>query len=146
MNPSIEPTLRSRRLAVVGASATPRAFGNEMYRELKNRGFELFPVNPRHQEIEGDRCWPSLTDLPVPVDAAVFVLPPKAAVSAVAEAKAAGIKYIWFQQMANYSAAIRAAEEAGLRTVSRKCILKYAEPVQGIHKFHRVITQLVGRL
>lgn len=146
MNPNIEPILRSRRLAVVGASATPRSFGNEAYRELKKRGYELFPVNPRYQEIEGDRCWQSLTDLPQQVESALFVLSPKAAVSAVAEAKAAGVKYIWFQQLANYSAAVKAAEDAGLKTVSRKCILKYAEPVQGIHSVHRLLTRLVGRL
>jgi uncharacterized protein len=146
MNPTIDKLLQSRKLAVVGASTDPRSFGNTAYRELKSRGFGLVPINPNHTEVEGDKCYRSLTDLPEPLDAALFVLSPKAAVSAVAEARAAGIKYIWFQQMADYKNAVHSAEEAGIETVSRKCILKYATPVTGFHGFHRLISKMLGRL
>ena len=146
MNPTIDKVLGSKKLAVVGASEDKRSFGNVAYRELKARGFDLTPVNPRYPEVAGDKCYKSLTDLPMGVDSALFVLAPKAAVSAVAEARAAGIKYIWFQQMADYATAVRAAEAVGIETVSKKCILMYAQPVQGFHSFHRFLNKMVGRL
>jgi uncharacterized protein len=146
MNPTIEKLLQSRKLAVVGASTDTKSFGNTVYRELKGRGFELVPVNPRYAEVNGDKCYRSLTDLPSHIDSALFVLAPKAAVSAVAEARAAGIKYIWFQQMAEYASAVKAAEEVGIETVSKRCILMYAQPVTGFHSFHRLVNRLVGKL
>jgi uncharacterized protein len=146
MNPTIEKLLQSRKLAVVGASADKLSFGNTVYRELRGRGFDLVPVNPRYTEVNGDKCYKSLTDLPTHVDSALFVLSPKVAVSAVAEARAAGIKYIWFQQMADYASAIQAAKEVGIETVSKRCILMYAQPVQGFHSIHRFLSKLVGRL
>ena len=146
MNPTIDILLGPRQLAVVGASTDTHSFGSIVYRELKQRGFTLTPVNPRYDEVDGDKCYKSLTDLTTKVESALFVLAANAAVSAVAEAHAAGIKYIWFQQMADYSAAARAAEEAGIETVSRKCILMYAQPVAGFHGFHRFVNRIVGRL
>jgi uncharacterized protein len=146
MNPTIEKLLQPKKLAVVGASTNARSFGHNVYRELKRLGFSLIPINPHHAEVDGDKCYKSLTDLPTHVDSALFVLSPEAAVSVVAEARAAGIKYIWFQQMADYAAAVKAAEEVGIETVSKRCILMYAQPVKGFHAFHRFLTKIVGRL
>ncbi len=136
----------AKSLAIVGASNKPKSFGYVVHTTLKQRGYQPIPVNPNYPDIAGDRCYKSIADLPQGVESAVFLLPPSAAEQAVAEARAAGIKRIWFQQGAKYGSAIRLAQEAGLEVVSKKCVLMYAEPVSGIHAFHRFLARLFGRV
>lgn len=145
MKAKIQSFVASRRIAVVGASPVKPSFGYSAYCELKARGFEVHAVNPKYAEIEGDKCASSFRDLPSGVEAALFVLSPLQAEQAVEEAKAAGIKRIWFQQGGKYDAAIRKAESLGLETVSRKCILMYAGKATGIHAFHGWLNKLFGR-
>ncbi len=133
-------------LAVFGASTNPHSFGNATYKTLKKSGYQVFAVNPSYAEVEGDRCYKSISELPQRVESAIFVLTPSSAVAAVEEARAAGVKRIWFQQGGNYEQAIKAAEDAGLQVVKKKCVLMYAQPVTGIHAFHRFFAKLFGSL
>lgn len=135
----------TKRLALVGASNKPNSFGLIAYTTLKQRGYELFPVNPNYQTVAGDRCYKSISDLPEGIESAVFMLTPELAVQSVAEAKTKGIRRIWFQQGANYEAAIKSARDAGIDVVCKKCILMYAGEVTGIHAFHRFVNRLFGR-
>jgi acyl-CoA synthetase (NDP forming) len=66
--------LAPRSIALVGASMRPNTPGSAMIRLLETGGFsgEVLPVNPNYEEVEGRRCWPSLADLPHPVDLAVL--------------------------------------------------------------------------
>ena len=146
MNETIQHFTRPGRLALVGASNKPNSFGWAAYTTLKQKGYEIYPVNPNYAEIAGDRCYKSISELPLGVESAVFMLSPVAAEQVVAEARAAGIKRIWFQQGAKYDSAIKAAQDVGLKVVSRRCILMYAEPVTSIHAFHRFFARLFGRL
>jgi predicted CoA-binding protein len=136
----------TRTLALVGASNKPNSFGQAAYKELRARGFTVYPVNPNYAEVQGDRCYKSISELPKGIESAVFTLSPAAAEQAVADARVAGIKRIWFQQGAKYGTAIKAAQEAGMQVVSKKCILMYAPPVASIHAFHRFLAKLFGRL
>lgn len=137
---------KSEPLALVGASNKPKSFGQLAYKTLKERGYTVYPVNPNYAEIDGDRCYRSMTELPIGTESAVFMLAPSAAEQAVADARAKGIKRIWFQQGGKFDSAIKAAENAGMQVVSRKCILMYTEPVTGVHAVHRFFTKLFGRL
>lgn len=137
---------KTKTLALVGASNKPKSFGQLAYTTLKQHGYNIYPVNPNYSEVAGDRCYRSIAELPQGIESAVFMLSPSAAIQAVADARAAGIKRIWFQQGAKYGSAIKAAQEAGMQVVSKKCILMYAEPVTGIHSFHRFLARLFGRL
>jgi hypothetical protein len=142
----ITDLLKTKPLALVGASDKPKSFGQIAYTTLKQRGYTVYPVNPNYSEITGDRCYRSISELPSGIESAVFMLSPSAAEQAVVDARAAGIKRIWFQQGGRYEAAIKAAEDAGMQVVSRKCILMYTEPVTGVHAFHRFLAKLFGRL
>jgi acyl-CoA synthetase (NDP forming) len=89
--PSLEPLLRARSLAVVGASGARDTFGHALFRQVLDRGFAgaLYPVNPGRAEIDGIRCYPSLADLPERVDCALLAVGDErleAALRAVAEA------------------------------------------------------------
>jgi uncharacterized protein len=146
MNPVIESFIKSKRIAIVGASANPRSFGYAAFTTLKKNGYELYPVNPNYAEIEKGKCYSSITELPQGIESALFVLSPGLADQAVMEAKKSGIKRIWFQQGGKYSSAIKKAQDEGIEIVSQKCILMYAQPVTSIHAFHRFFVKLLGRL
>ncbi len=142
----IDRFLDQRELAVVGASRTGRKFGNTVYRELKAKGYKLRLVHPQAETIEGERCYPSLRELPGPVGGVVIVVPPNQTEKVVRDAAAAGIKRVWMQQGAESAAAILACEEAGLEVVHGCCILMFAEPAGLRHRVHRGVLRLLGRL
>ncbi len=73
---SFEKLLKPKSVAVVGASADPTKVGNYVLKNLINDGFagEIFPINPKASEIEGKKCYSSLTAVPGPVDLAIFVI------------------------------------------------------------------------
>jgi hypothetical protein len=144
MNPTIERITAARKLAVVGVS--DRKFGGTIYKELKKRGFEVYPVHPTKETFDGDPCFDKLTSLPVKTDAAIIAVSPETATGVVDDAAAAGIDLLWFQQGKDFSQAVARAESKGVESVSGKCILMYAPPVTGIHKVHRFIANLFGRV
>jgi predicted CoA-binding protein len=143
----IDDFVGGKPIAVVGVSADgKKGFGNAAYKELKTRGYRLFPVHPRATRIQGDPCWPTVTALPEPVERLLVVVSPGQADLVVREAAAAGVKQVWLQQGAESPAALAAGREAGLQVVHGHCILMFAEPVGSLHKFHRWIWQLIGKV
>jgi uncharacterized protein len=144
MNPIIEEIVSSKHLAVVGVS--DKKFGGTIYKTLKERGYAVYPVHPSRTSFEGDPCFSSLKGLPGEIKTAVIAVSPAPAVQVVGDAVAAGFTHLWFQQGKDFSAAISKAQSKGLRTVSRKCILMYAQPVTGGHAIHRFFVRLFGRL
>jgi len=135
-----------RSLAVVGVSRGGNKFGNTAYRELKAKGYQLVPVHPEAETLEGDRCAKNLASLPAPVGGVLVIVPPQQAEQVVREAAAAGIKRVWLQQGADSPAAIRLAESKGMSVVAGECILMFAEPAGFGHRAHRWIKGLFGGL
>jgi predicted CoA-binding protein len=135
-----------RSLAVVGVSRGGKKFGNTAYRELKAKGYQLVPVHPQAETLEGDRCAKNLASLPAPVGGVLVIVPPEQAEQVVQEAASAGIKRVWLQQGAESQAAIRLAESKGMSVVAGECILMFAEPAGSAHRAHRWIEGLFGGL
>jgi uncharacterized protein len=134
-----------KRLAVVGVSRDEKKFGNLIYKELKQRGYQPFAVNPAVPEIGGDKCYPNLATLQGMVDGVIICIPPAKVPAVLQEAASAGLKNIWIQQGAGSPEADKVGQELGLKMVNGKCILMYAEPVGSFHGFHRFINKLVGQ-
>jgi len=133
-------------LAVVGVSRQPKKFGTYAYKELKKRGYRVFPVNPQAETIEGDRCFPNLAALPEPVGGVLIVVPPSQVEQVVREAAAAGIKRVWMQQGATSLEAVRFCEENGISEVHGECILMFAGKVDSFHRVHRFVWKILGKL
>ena len=93
----IDDFVSQRKLAVVGVSRGGKKFGNVAYRELRAKGYRLFPVHPYAESIEGDPCYPNLKSLPEPVDGVLIVVPPAQTEQVVREAAEAGIHRVWMQ-------------------------------------------------
>ncbi|MGE5326767.1 MAG: CoA-binding protein [Deltaproteobacteria bacterium] len=143
---AVEDFVGQQSFAIVGVSRQPRKFGTYAYKELKKRGYRVFPVNPQAETIEGDRCFPSLAALPEPVGGVLIVVPPSQTEQVVREAAAAGIKRVWMQQGAASPQAIQYCEQNGISEVHGECILMFAGSVESVHRFHRFVWKILGKL
>ncbi len=144
MKKEIGEFMKARRFAVVGVSRNPRKFGNTIYRELKNRGYKVYGVNPSLSEIDGDKCYPDLSALKGKVDAAVVCITPDRVESTLRNAAEAEVHHVWLQQGAENANAVKTGESLGIKTVAGKCILMYAEPVRSFHALHRFFARMTG--
>ena len=91
--------LAQRRVAVTGVSRTPRSHGgNIVYQRLRQRGYEVFAVNPNADQVEGDACFHDLRSIPGGVDAVVIGTRPERAEGTVRECAELGIKRVWMHR------------------------------------------------
>ena len=86
--------LEARSVAVVGASDRPGSVGEQMLRQLLGGGFdgEVYPVNPRYEDLAGRRCLPSIEEIPGPVDLAMLGVPNAALETTLTQAAKAGAR------------------------------------------------------
>ncbi|MFO7445708.1 MAG: CoA-binding protein [Ignavibacteriaceae bacterium] len=142
----IEKFFESGNIAIIGASENKQKFGCRILGELKKRGFNIYPVNPKKEFILGDKCFNSVKALPGYVEDALVVIPPVEANKVAREVISTGIKRLWFQQGSESEEAINFCCQNNIDVIEKKCILMYAPPVKGFHKFHRGIWRIIGKL
>src|SRR5512132_1906639 len=91
--------LAHERVAVTGVSRTPGSHGsNVVYKRLRERGYEVFAVNPNAEEVEGDRSYPDLRSIPGGVDGVVIATRPETAEITMRECADLGIKHVWMHK------------------------------------------------
>jgi len=146
MNPLIEQFVSSKRIAIVGMSRSGKKFGNMAAKELKAKGYEIYPVHPEAVEIDGFTCSPDLQSLTGKIDSVWISIPPKNVSPVLEEAAQVGLKNIWLQQGAWSAEVQQTIDQLQLPVVTKKCIMMYAPPVKSVHKFHRTIVGIFGGL
>jgi len=114
----------SRTIAVVGMSDKLGRPSLTVASYLKGQGFRIIPVNPRLQEIGGERCYPDLKSIPDKVDVVDIFRRAEDVGPVVDEAIRIGAKAIWMQEGIVNEDAARKAREAGLMVVMDRCMLK----------------------
>lgn len=140
----IREFVAEKTLAVAGLSRDEKSFSAAAFKELRSRGYRLYPVNPNATTILGERCYPNLAALPAKVGGVLVFTNPAHTEKVVRDAAAAGVRRIWIQQGAQSDAAVRFCADSGLSAVTRQCILMFVEPVSSIHAFHRWVKKLFG--
>ena len=125
--------LRSKRIAVTGVSRTPGSHGsNVVYQRLRERGYEVFAVNPNADQVEGDPCFPDLHSIPGGVEAVVIGTRPERASDTVRECEDLGIDQVWMHRsMGGGSVSEEAAEYGrahGMTVIDGGCPLMF-DPV-----------------
>jgi predicted CoA-binding protein len=142
--------LSQRRFAVAGVSRTPGSQhgANVVYTKMRKIGYEVFPVNPNADEVEGDRCFRDLASIPGGVDAVVIGTPPHAAPSIVAECDALGIKKVWMHKsIGGGSVSEEAAaycREHDIDVIAGGCPLMFGDCADVPHKIMKSVLTLVG--
>ena len=124
-------------MAVVGASNERDKFGNLACRELKIRGFRVYPVNPHENEICGERCYHTINELGDLTERLLIVLPPDITRKLVRDLNPEIVPYVWMQNGAQSSEAIKVCHAKGIGTIHGQCILMHAQPVRSYHLLHR---------
>lgn len=120
----MEKILAMRVIAVVGMSPKPERPSHYVSEYLKGQGYTIVPVNPGHSEILGEKCWPSVTDIPFPVDVVCVFRRPEEALTPILEAIAKKAKAVWLQDGVYHDEGERLAREAGLLVVSSDCMMR----------------------
>ena len=110
-----------KTIAVVGCSPWPERAGHYVPQFLQKQGYKIIPVNPGHEALLGERCYPSLRDIPESVDMVECFRRSEEIGPIVEDAIAIGAKVVWMQLgVINHEAAAR-AEAAGLKVVMDRC-------------------------
>ncbi|MBI5368362.1 MAG: CoA-binding protein [Planctomycetes bacterium] len=106
-----------KNIAIVGASANPEKFGNKAVRAYRQRGWNVYPINPKEATIEGLKAFKSLAEITEPLDEVSLYLPPPAVPAVLREIAAKGVKRVWFNPGTESEAALTLAEELGLEAI-----------------------------
>mgnify|MGYP000467321477 CR=1 FL=1 len=128
---TVEEFLRAKVYAVVGVSPNRDKYGYKVFRDLKEGGYTVYCVNPLYKDIEGERCYPSLSSLPEKPDVVEFVCPPKVTESLVREMHRSGIAMAWMQPGAESPEAIAFCREHGIKVLHDVCIMVERRRVAG---------------
>jgi len=115
--------MAQKTFAVVGATDNPEKYGNRIFKNLKSRGYEVFPVNPRLKELEGIKCYPSLADIPVKVDVVDFVVPPEVTEAILKDCRHLELNRIWLQPGSESETAIAYCHQNNLKVVHDVCVM-----------------------
>jgi len=112
----------AKTIAVVGLSPNELRASYFVGYYLRRHGYTVIPVNPRETEILGQRCYPSLVDVPVPIDIVNVFRRPQFLPGVVDDAIRVGADSVWVQLGLSSDEAAQKAEGAGLRYVEDRCI------------------------
>ncbi|MEW5922379.1 MAG: CoA-binding protein [Candidatus Zixiibacteriota bacterium] len=142
MNDTIRNFVNSKNIALFGVSSSGKRFGDIAYKTLRDNGYKVMAVHPTIETFEGDKVYSGISMFPDKAEAALICIKPDRAETVMDDIIGSGIKRIWFQQGADFGKSIEKAQSAGMEVVHGKCIMMYAEPVKGIHSFHRWLWKL----
>ena len=110
-------------LAVVGASRNKEKYGYKLYKALKNAGYTVYPVNPNADEIDGDKCYKSISEVPKKPDVVITVVPPKVTEKIIENVASLGIKKVWMQPGSESDEAIEKCKKRGIEYVAKMCFV-----------------------
>jgi len=139
----INDFIDSQPIAMVGVSRNPKKFGYAAFKELKEKGMKIIPVNPEADQIMGEKSYPNVKALPSEVNGIIILTKKEKTAAIVREAKEKGINHIWIQQMADSKEALNELNSSGINFITGECILMHYKP-HSIHKFHGRLKKFFG--
>ena len=143
--------LGQRRIAVTGVSRSPGNHGgNVLYNRLRDRGYDVFAVNPNADEVEGDPAYDNLRAIPGGVEAVVIATRPEHADATVRECVELGIEHVWMHRgpgaggVSNTEAAFGRAH--GISVIDGGCPCMFGPTADAGHKAVRFLFTLSGHV
>ena len=147
---SVDRFLKSGRLAVAGVSRSGKQPANHIFRRLVANGFDVVPLNPGTDEIEGARCYPDVATVPGELGGVVVVTHPKDSADVVRQCAERGVRHVWFHRSVGQGSvsedAVAACARAGIECIEGGCPLMFCEPVDVGHRCMRWWFQRTGRV
>jgi uncharacterized protein len=146
---TIEDFLAQKRIAMIGVSRRPKDFSADLFQELRRRGYDMVPVNPKVAEVMGLRCYPRVQEIQPPVDGALLMTTPEVTDEVVSDCAAAGIRRVWMYRAGGKGAvslkAVAFCQEHGIQVIPGQCPFMFLPGAGGVHKFHGFIRKITGR-
>ena len=144
VNEAAAEFLACKRVAVTGVSRTPKTHGSyNVYRRLRERGYQVFAVNPNTAQVEGDRSYPDLASIPGGVEAVVIGTRPELAEGTMRECAELGIKHAWMHRGPGTGSVSAAAtsygRENGITVIDGGCPLMFGPTADFGHKIMRLV-------
>lgn len=121
---TVARVLALKTFAVVGCSPNPSRPSHYVSAYLMGEGYTIVPVNPGHKRILNLDCYPSVADIPFPVDAVAVFRRPEEALTPILEAIAKKAKAVWLQDGITHPEGEEMARKAGLLVVSDDCLMR----------------------
>lgn len=139
------------RVAITGVSRHPENHGaNIVYQRLRDRGYEVFAVNPNADVVEGDPCYANLAAIPDGVEAVVIGTAPERSRSTVEECVELGIQHVWFHRGPGAGSADEEAAELGRRNgiavIDGGCPCMFGPTSDVGHRIMRPLLKLTGNV
>ena len=143
--------LAHERVAVTGVSRTPGSHGsNAVYKRLRERGYQVFAVNPNAEEVEGDPAFPDLGAIPGGVEAVVIGTRPEIAEQTMRECAELGIEHVWMHRGPGGGSVSEAAtaygRERGIAVIDGGCPCMFGPTADSGHKAMRLLFTLTGNV
>ena len=143
--------LAKKRIAVTGVSRDPKGHGsNIVYQRLRDRGYEVFAVNPNADTVEGDACYHDLKSIPGGVEAVVVGTRPETTQVTLEECAELGIEHVWMHRSVGTGSVSETAAEYGrqhgITVIEGGCPLMFAPTADVGHKVMRVIFAMTGKV
>ncbi len=143
--------LGKKRIAVTGVSRDPKGHGsNVVYQRLRERGYEVFAVNPNTDMVEGDSCYRDLRSIPGGVDAVVIATKPEIAEETMRECAELGIEHVWMHRGPGAGSVSKAAadygRQQGIRVIDGGCPCMFDPTADLGHKAMRFVFTLTGNV
>ena len=143
--------LAHERVAVTGVSRNPGSDGsNVVYQRLRERGYQVFAVNPNADQVEGDDCYHDLGSIPGGVDAVVVGTRPETADATTRECAELGITHVWMHRAFGTGSVSPAAadygRQHGIKVIDGGCPLMFAPTSDAGHRAIRFVCTLTGKV
>ncbi len=144
-NGIIQKFLENKKVVLIGASRNSKKFGNIVFKTLIDKGFEVIPVNPNVDNIDGIKCYNNLKEINSDIKNLIVITPKNVTKNIIQQVIELNGKFenIWIQQGSDTKESIELLEENKINYIAGQCILMYANP-SGFHKFHQTIAKLFG--
>jgi uncharacterized protein len=140
----VQEFLGYKRIGIAGYSLNNDNPGNYIYKKLKDNGYEVYAINPQAKEVEDDTCYPTISSLPVPLDAVVICTHPEKTQSIIEDSAKNGVKMVWIHKSigaGSYSAtAIEKAKILGMKVIPIGCPMMFVKP----DMFHKCFKFFMG--
>lgn len=142
--------LALHRIAMPGVSRDPKDFSRLLFADLRGRGYDVVPVNPAADEIDGASCFHSVREITPPVEGALVMTPASRVQGVVEDCDSAGVRKLWLYRATGAGAvdrkAVEWAEEHGCSVVAGECPLMFLPQTAWYHRAHGVWRGLTGQL
>ena len=119
----MEEFLKLKNWAVVGTTKDTSKPGYRVYKKLKSKGYNVYPVNPGLDEVRGEKCYHSILDIEDPIDVVSLIINPKIGIEVLERINEKGIKNVWCQPGAESQEIIDKAKEYGMNLIVSECVL-----------------------